>query len=271
MKRRSISGVSFALWGASVLAGCGAAVTPLTDSGADRTAIDASVPSPTDAGTSTDSGPASACTLAPPTTVFAPNVLFAGQPLGITVEAAGMGCGCALQLRPNALSSARGFDPVLCNCCVDCDCVDGGYRASQLLGAPAVGSADIAITGERERRTVHVMSSPDACDRAGIELREVTVFGPSNQRETGPSLWWVRVSGAHRPCCANEVGFVSQMQGNAFVLEPRSCDVALCDRACPPIADRMPVPFTATHLLGALPAGDYRLSVAATTVTFTVR
>jgi hypothetical protein len=154
---------------------------------------------------------------------------------------------------------------------MECDCIDGGYRVSQLFGAPAVGSADFAITGESQRRTVHVVSSPNACDREGIDVREVTVFGPGNQRETGPSLWWVQVSGAHRPCCANEVGFVSQMQGSSFVLEPRSCDVALCDRACPPIAERMPVTFTAAHLLGALAAGDYRLSVAGTTVTFTVR
>lgn len=271
MKRRSISGLSLALWSASVLAGCGVAVTPLADSGADRVVIEGSVPPAVDAGTPTDSGPASRCALTPPTSVLMPSVLFAGQPLGLTVEAASMGCGCALQLRANGLSSARGFDPVLCECCMECDCIDGGYRASQLFGAPAVGSADYAITGERGRRTVHVVSSPNACDREGIDVREVTVFGPGNQRETGPSLWWVQVSGAHRPCCANEVGFVSQMQGNSFVLEPRSCDVALCDRACPPIAERMPVTFTAAHLLGALAAGDYRLSVAGTTVTFTVR
>lgn len=269
--RMRISWLSLSLWLASVAVGCGAAVAPVTDAGADRvTVADASVSSPDVVVVAPDAGPA-ACMPATPSRVLVPELLFAGQPLGLTVEVNGGSCGCSLSLAPNGLSSARGFDPTLCGCCNECDCVDPGYRSSTLLGAPGVGSMDVAITGEMQRRRVHVVQSESTCDRVGIDVRTVTVLGPENVRVTGPNLYWVQVEGVHRPCCTSAVGFVNQMQGNTFVLEPRSCDVVACERACPPVADRMPVTFTSTHLLGELRPGDYRVSVGTNTVAFTVR
>jgi hypothetical protein len=263
--------ISLSLCLGALAFGCGASVAPGTDSGADRISSDAVVSLP-DVATQPDTGTVGECALGTPARVLMPQVLFAGQPLGLTVEVEGAGCGCALSLRPNGLSSARGFDPTLCNCCRDCECVDSGYRASELLGAPPAGRSDYAITGEMQRRSVHVFASADACSSTGIDVREVTVRGPAEfQRPTGPNLYWVEVTGLHRPCCSNEVGFVNQMQGNAFSLSPRSCETLACDRACPPEAQRMPVQFTATHLLGDLRPGDYRVTVGASTVAFTVR
>jgi hypothetical protein len=270
VKHSKISSLSLGLWLASVGVGCGVAVSPVIDGGADRPSADAVI-SPTDVTTLPPRDGALACRAAMPARVFVPEVLFAGQPLGLTVEVSAAGCGCALSLVPNGLSSARGFDPMLCNCCEDCECIDSGYRASALLGAPAVGSSEIAVSNSG-RRTVQVVASESACDRDGIEVREVTVHGPDAfTRSSGPSLYWVEVSGLHRPCCGGDVGFVDSMQGNAFNLSPRSCDLTLCDRACPPVERRMPVQFTATHLLGELRPGDYRVTVQTSTVTFTVR
>lgn len=270
MNHWKISSLSLALWLASVGVGCGVAVAPALDGGADRPSADAVIV-PSDSTTPPPRDGSLTCRVGTPSRVLAPEILFAGQPLGLTVEVASAGCGCALTLEPNGLSSARGFDPLLCNCCNDCECIDSGYRASTLLGAPPPGNSDLAVTGSM-RRTVTVVMSESACDREGIEIREVTVRGPDEfARPTGPNLYWVEVTGVHRPCCGGNVGFVDQMQGNAFTLEPRSCDTLLCDRACPPIAQRMPVQFTATHLLGDLRPGDYRVSVATNTLTFTVR
>lgn len=269
MKHWKISSLSLGLWLASVGVGCGVAVAPVVDAGADRPSVDAVI-SPNDVVSPPTDG-SRVCRTATPARVFAPEVLFAGQPLGLTVEVASAGCGCALSLVPNELSSARGFDPMLCNCCEDCECIDSGYRASALLGAPPAGRSDIAVTNDR-RRSVQVVSSESSCDREGIEIRELTVHGPDQfARASGPNLYWVEVSGVHRPCCGGDVGFVDPMQGNTFNLSPRSCDLVLCDRACPPVAQRMPVQFTATHLLGDLRPGDYRVTVQNSTVTFTVR
>lgn len=268
-KRWSLCAAPLAL----ALVACGASVAPLGDGGTDRGNVgpdastldvivpDVTTPPPFDAG--------NACIRSMVADVVAPSVLFAGQPLGVSVSAPGQGCGCALTLQPNALSSARGFDPVLCNCCRECECVDGSYSASALLGAPGVGSTQIAVTGS-PRRTVFVIESPEQCDGSFVRVREVTVLAPEG-RVTGPALHWAIISGTHRYCCDAGVGFVENRQGNAFTLGPRSCETLGCAMACPAIADREDRPFTSAHMLGVLTTGDYRLTVGATTLAFTVR
>lgn len=259
----------FATAAVFALAACGASVAPLADGGTDRGSVgpdasaqDATIhPPPFDA--------AGACSRSMVANVLAPSVLFASQPLGVTVQAPGQGCGCALTLQPNTLSSARGFDPVLCDCCRDCECVDGSYTASTLLGAPGVGSMQFEVTGS-PRRTVFVIESPAQCDASFVRVREVTVLAPEG-RITGPALHWAVISGTHRYCCDAGVGFVENRQGNTFTLGPRSCETLGCAMACPAIADREDRPFTSAHMLGELSNGDYRLTVGTTTVTFTVR
>jgi hypothetical protein len=250
------------------LSACGASVAPGPDSGTDRdTGVGSDVaadrvvlPPPIDAG--------GECRASMVRTVLAPTVLFAGQPLGLTVNAPGLGCSCALELRPNGLSSARGFDPQLCNCCRDCECVDESYTASVLLGSPRSGQSDLAVTGS-ERRRVFVLDSPRQCEAVSVRVRTVLVQAPEG-RTTGPRLHWAIVSGTHRICCDGGVGFVDSMQRNTITLEPQSCETVGCAMACPPIAQRPERPFTSAHLLGGLPNGEYRLSVGGTTVTFTV-
>jgi hypothetical protein len=216
-----------------------------------------------------DAGP-SECTSAVPSRVLAPQLLFSGQPLGLTVESASSGCACTPTLAPNGLSSARGYDLQLCGCCRDCDCIDPAYRVSTLLGAPAAPSTTVAVTGDpMARRTVHVLRDTTACESNHVMVSNVTVEAPGTQRASGPALYWLTVRGTHRPCCNGAVGFVDAVRGQEITLEPRSCQTTLCD-GCVPVAMRREVAFETSHLLGELRPGDYRATVGTFTVTFSV-
>jgi hypothetical protein len=252
---------------ALALVACGANVAPLVDGGTDRGTVgpdvasqDVRIPPPSDGG--------AACTVPALSSFRVPSLLFAGQPLGLTAVAGGQGCGCSMSLRLASTSPFMSYQPELCGCCTECECVDGSYTASVLLGAPSQSTRITA--GVFTVRTVHVSESPDRCESTFIRVSGVRIYAPEG-RVTGPALHWAEVYGTHRYCCDAAVGFVERRAGNTITLEPRSCQTVGCAMACPPIDARPDAPFSSSHLLGELTNGDYQLSVAGTTVTFTVR
>ncbi|MDP3279373.1 MAG: hypothetical protein Q8Q09_29555 [Deltaproteobacteria bacterium] len=247
---------------------CGNSVAPATDAAADQ----GTRPDATSSDVTTPViPPVNGCYRLTPTAVYAPSVLFAGQPLGLTVEdRRGMGlCACTPTLAPLPISSARGYSLQACSCCENCDCVDRGYAASELLGAVSGPRVDLLVEGEPERRSVRVVNSSTSCESRSMVIGDVTVVGPDELRVSGPRLYWARVTGTHRGCCESLVGFVDRVAGRSIELTPMTCDTTTCE-ACDPIERRPNQPFTSDHLLGALAAGSWTLNVAGTTRTFEV-
>jgi len=186
--------------------------------------------------------------------VFAPTVVFDGQPLTITMRTAVAG-GCDCQ--PEVLvSDPFNYDLAMCDCCEACRCIDQGYEVTW-VGSTPPGALDHTIFVVGEERTVYERD-PGRCHR--LEPTGLWIEPPRDDyTRTGPRTWWAVVSGEEFLCCASPMPGVTELAVGALGrhLELRSCALDPCDCDCGPGAPGCePTRFEAWYPLGDLSGGE---------------
>lgn len=178
-----------------------------------------------------------------------PTVLYPDQPLGVTARSldAGGHCGCRPALSGTGVGSTLDFE--LCDCCIDCDCIDFGYEVGWMSDPRPVGAHHFVFGGVEHH--VQVVR-PESCSPRTAE--GLAIVGPDSElSQGGRALWWAYVRGTEVLCCAEPAPAIRHERGpdGGFDLELASCVMADC--AC----GGTPVGYGAWHLLGELTPGSY--------------
>ncbi|MCB9601706.1 MAG: hypothetical protein H6721_03305 [Sandaracinus sp.] len=177
----------------------------------------------------------------------APRAVFESELLELSAFVHDPGtCACTPELR----EGMDGYDPSLCGCCDECDCIDRGFELGW-RGVPPSGG--VLRVGDVTRP--FGVFAPDVC-RAATPTA-LRIVGPEpDYRGVGPRLFWAVVSAAPQVCCGEPFGAVRTIDGAEDIdLELRTCH----EDPCPCIGPE--TPFDAWHSLGELADGTYRIRV----------
>ncbi|MDQ3033143.1 MAG: hypothetical protein M3Y87_12055 [Myxococcota bacterium] len=190
-----------------------------------------------------------------------PRVLFDDQPLAATlIERDEVSCSCTpaarLQRSPEL---ALGME--LCECCDECDCIDGGYEASVVSDVLPVGTHTLSLP--RGPHTVQVTTRDRCRALAPTGLR---IVAPGPLVRAGPAIHWAVISGTERLCCMPPAPAVDEGIGPAGerALSLRTCVESDCE------CIGAEVPFEAWHPLIDLAPGTHVVRAGAFEEAITV-
>lgn len=215
-----------------------------------------------DAVVAIDAGSASTCSVANATETRMPRFLHEGQPFAATIHAISGECGCTAAIPPILFSHSLRME--LCSCCQACDCVGGSYEASIDSVSLPVGSTTLSIP----HGSASVVVVPATTVEHSVVVTNLRVVGPDHASPGGgPPLWWVEVTGTDALCCATPMPLVDvDPMANHFTSGIALAATSAAQDPCACLG--RPMPFTAWHSLGVLPADHYTLTINGVTTTF---
>ncbi|MCB9593596.1 MAG: hypothetical protein H6719_12755 [Sandaracinaceae bacterium] len=191
----------------------------------------------------------------------APEHVLEGQPYPATLTSEpGFGCDC----RPRVVGAeSLSYALELCDCCDECDCIDGGYQAGHVHDPLPVGTHMVGFPHGAGQVEVHPR---DEC--AEIPAVSLEVEGPRlDLVQGGQRLWWVRATGEALVCCVTPEPVVEQLataDDGSIALRMLSCHREDCDCV------GRPVPTSAWFSLGELPSGRQLVRLGDLVATFEV-
>ncbi len=181
----------------------------------------------------------------------APAHLLEGQPYPVTLTSEpGFGCDCDPRVT-GAADLSYGLE--LCECCNECDCIDGGYQAGDVHPPLPIGRHSVGFPHGGGHVDVHPRAECTEIRAVGVAIE-----GPRlDLVQGGQRLWWARVTGEAVVCCVTPEPVVEQLDttDGSIGLGLLSCHREDCDCV------GSPVETSAWFSLGELRSGAHQVRV----------